>query len=146
MRSPSLLCLLALSCAGDDPQTPTTPVPQPVPEPEPTLPAEPWCEVSDLFDRGCISCHMPSHLLGELDLDTDPEAATVGVVSETYGEVIVAPGDPGGSLLFRKMAGTQAEDEGGIMPPTGVWNEELLGKVRYWIEVGAPFVCTATAL
>jgi hypothetical protein len=136
----SLLCLLALSCAGDPPQTPTTPVPQPQPEPSP--PAEPWCEVGDLFDRGCISCHTPAHLLGDFDLDTDPEAAMIGVVSETYGEVIVAPGDPEGSLLYRKMAGTQAEDEGGIMPTTGQWNEDLVGKVRVWIEAGAPFECS----
>jgi hypothetical protein len=142
MHPRSWLCLLALSCAGDDPQTPPPPVPQPVPEPEPSLPAEPWCGVSQLIDSGCISCHLPSHLLGGLDLRTDPEAALVGVVSETYGEVLVAPGDPEGSLLYRKMAGLQAEDEGGIMPPTGVWREELLEQVHYWIEAGAPFTCS----
>lgn len=145
MRSSAWLwVLLGLACTDKDDATtetaePTPPEPSP---PEPTLPEEPWCEVSALFATGCVTCHLPSNLKGELDLATDPEAALVNVPSATFEGVLVVPGDAEGSLLYRKMAGTQSPDQGGIMPPTGILGQRWLKLVEVWIEAGPSFTCS----
>ena len=54
-------------------------------------------------------------------------------------------GDAAGSLLYRKVSGTQAADEGGPMPPGGMLADERLTVLRAWIEGGAPTTCDAPA-
>ncbi|MEQ1567215.1 MAG: hypothetical protein ABMA64_16360, partial [Myxococcota bacterium] len=77
-------------------------------------------------------------------LETDPHGALVGATSAAYGDVLVAPGDPDGSLLMRKLDGTMAGDEGGPMPPTSALDPARLEVVRGWIEAGADAVCDTT--
>src|SRR5688572_30619368 len=64
-----------------------------------------WCAVRAMFAAACVGCHDAAQRQGDLDLETDPYGATVGVVSPDFGVVLVQPGDPDGSLLYRKMAG-----------------------------------------
>jgi hypothetical protein len=97
-----------------------------------------------MFQRECVVCHnAPSHQ-GGLDLETDPWSELVGVTSPAYGAVRVEPGDPGGSLLWRKMDGSQGNSEGGVMPPRGVQGADA-DLVRAWIEAGASESCDPTA-
>ncbi|MEZ4237251.1 MAG: c-type cytochrome domain-containing protein [Myxococcota bacterium] len=103
-----------------------------------------WCQVQTVFNGRCVLCHSPSNLQGGLDLQTDPLAAIVGVDSAEFpGNTLVASGDPEGSLLYRKMTGTQAGDEGEMMPTTGLAPEPQQQIVREWIEDGATDVCGA---
>lgn len=101
-----------------------------------------WCGVRETFDAECVTCHSAAAALGGLDLETDPHAAIVGVESAgSPGRTLVVVGDADGSLLFRKLAGTQAGDEGGLMPPTGQVSDAVLDLFRDWIEAGADEVC-----
>jgi hypothetical protein len=106
---------------------------------------EGWCGVRALFAEDCAACHSANAELGGLDLETDPHAAVVGVESAgNPGRLLVAAGDPGGSLLYRKIAGSQAADELGSMPPGGSVSAATLAVVSDWIAAGADDVCTGT--
>ncbi len=98
-----------------------------------------WCGVETILDTHCSSCHGGA---GGLDLGDDAHGAIVGVESAgNPGETLVIPGDPEGSLLFRKVRGTQSADEGDIMPPgTGLTTHEL-ALMWEWIEGGATDSC-----
>lgn len=102
-----------------------------------------WCGVQEAFAASCLSCHSAALALGDLDLESDAHAAIVGVTSAAYGDVLVAPGDPEGSLLFRKIGGTQAADEGTAMPPTAGLDEATVAVFRDWIAGGADDVCAS---
>lgn len=105
-----------------------------------TVEGDGWCAVQQVL-VDCTSCHSAGAAAGGLDLETDPHAALVDVVSAAYGEVLVAPGDADGSLLVRKLEGTQASDEGAVMPPTGALDAEVVAVVRQWVLDGADGDC-----
>jgi mono/diheme cytochrome c family protein len=106
-----------------------------------------WCGVQQVFEAHCIACHSAGGAAGGLDLETDAWGAIVRADSAgSPGEQLVAPGDPEGSLLFRKLRGSQAEDEGGIMPPgsqgLSVREQALIWE---WIAAGATQSCEGEA-
>ena len=104
--------------------------------------AHDFCAVRTLLDANCVVCHSASLAQGGLDLETDAWTATVGKSSSVFsGAVLVAPGDPSGSLLYRKLVGTQTATEGGPMPPAGVLGDTEQQTVRAWIEAGALAAC-----
>ncbi|MEQ1568922.1 MAG: hypothetical protein ABMA64_25010 [Myxococcota bacterium] len=100
-----------------------------------------WCKVQGIFNAECLVCHDAATHLGDLDLETDPYAAVVNVTSGTFGNVLVAPGDPDGSLLYTKMAGTQQASEGAVMPTSGTLDAARVEAVRQWILDGATSEC-----
>ena len=107
----------------------------------PTGPGGDWCAVRAVFAESCTVCHQPRNRQGGLDLLTEPYTALVGAVSVGYGDVLVVPGDPEGSLLYRKITGTQEADEGAVMPIGGPLGRDLQGLFRRWIADGATDVC-----
>ena len=111
-----------------------------------TLPpgTEGWCAAEQILASDCAGCHSASAAAGGLDLETDPHAAIVDVPSATNGELLVAPGDPDGSLLLRKMEDTQRAGEGGVMPPGAALDAATVALVRQWIADGADDVCDQT--
>ena len=106
-----------------------------------TAGAEGFCAVQALFAPNCLQCHSADAAFGDLDLQTDAHAALVDVVGST-GSVLVAPGDPDGSLLLRKLEGTQAAGEGDPMPPTELLPAADVQLVRDWIQAGATSDCS----
>ncbi len=118
---------------------------------DPTAPAdkgdsggteEGFCGVQSILASQCVACHSASGLAGGLDLQTDAHAALVGVPSSLYaGRTLVVAGDPDGSFLLAKLAGTQTGSEGGIMPPGGALPDADVAVVRAWIEAGATEAC-----
>jgi predicted CxxxxCH...CXXCH cytochrome family protein len=100
-----------------------------------------WCAVRAIFSADCVACHDAAQHQGNLDLETDPYGATVGVVSPDFGVVLVQPGDPDGSLLYRKLAGTELPSEGDPMPLGAALSATRLDAVRQWIADGATRSC-----
>ncbi|MEQ1506809.1 MAG: c-type cytochrome domain-containing protein, partial [Myxococcota bacterium] len=149
-RAATLVLLALAACntgsstdkSGTDTPTDTNPGTNPGTTPDPTGNSG-WCDVQVLFARECTLCHSPALTQGELDLQTAPYDAIVNVAS-TFGPVLVAPGDPEGSLLYRKITGTQAADEGVIMPESGLLGAADQELVRAWIADGASDLCDAT--
>ncbi len=100
------------------------------------------CYARNVFEVNCVTgCHSAIVSEGNLDLETDPYAATVGKLSTIQGVQLVVPGQPENSLLYRKMSGDFGTNEGGIMPPAGALPDFLIEPVRVWIEQGAPNDC-----
>ena len=99
-----------------------------------------WCAAVAVLG-GCGPCHGAESALGGLDLETDPHAAVVNAPSADGEATLVVPFDPDASLLYRKLAGTQGDQEGGPMPPTGPIAADRLEAVRAWIAAGADGVC-----
>jgi predicted CxxxxCH...CXXCH cytochrome family protein len=99
-----------------------------------------FCAVRRAFVQECVVCHSSEAPQGDLDLETDAYAAVVNVTSAAYGEVLVVPGDPEGSLLYRKVSGTQSGTEGDPMPPNGDL-PAVATTVRQWITDGATELC-----
>lgn len=101
-----------------------------------------YCAVQTIFSDQCVSCHSAAAVLGELDLETNPYDALVGVPSDVDGKAtLVVAGDPSQSLLYAKMMGTQDETQGGLMPPTGQLNAMFTDAVAGWITSGATEDC-----
>lgn len=106
------------------------------------LQGDDWCAMEELWAASCVSgCHNAAGALGGLNLETDPHSAIVGVTSAAYGEVLVAPGDPDGSLLYRKCTGEQGAGEGGSMPLGSRLDEASAAALRTWIVSGATQDC-----
>lgn len=103
-----------------------------------------FCAVKRVFNRECIVCHNAVAPQGNLDLQTDPYAALVGVTSSTYGEILVQPADHAGSLLWRKMNASQAATEGGPMPPPSGAEAADVQTIEDWIDSGASDQCGGT--
>ncbi len=99
-----------------------------------------FCAVRRVFNSSCVVCHSAANAQGGLDLQTEPWAAVVGVTSPEHGVVLVAPGDPAGSLLWRKMDGSQGPTEGSFMPTTGTLPAKA-AIVADWIASGATEEC-----
>lgn len=141
MRPGVFVGLLGLACNAVDPPTKADsppPVDPGVPT-DSTTPADDdaGCAVQALFVTRCTVCHQPLNLQGGLDLQSDPHGALVGVTSDAFGVVLVTPGDPAGSLLYRKITGTQTATEGASMPLGGALAYEDTALVERWITDGA---------
>jgi mono/diheme cytochrome c family protein len=96
--------------------------------------------VLPLLNSHCVMCHMPGAAQAELSLYPDPWAALVDQPSTQSPLLRVKPGDPEGSYLYRKLAGTHLEagGSGEHMP----FQRELLEPAdlaifRDWIAQGA---------
>jgi len=101
-----------------------------------TLPDVTLCDVVDgLFATRCVSCHD-----GDYQFDLREDAARENLVnapSTLYeGATLVIPGSPDESLLYQKIAGTHAPDQGGTMPPGSSVSSDALDLVYAWIEGG----------
>ena len=101
-----------------------------------------YCAVQGMFEDHCLDCHSASAALGGLDLETNAYDALVGVsaVIDAKATLVVA-GDAGQSLLYAKMAGTQEDNQGGVMPSTGQLDEMYVDAVGAWIAAGATEAC-----
>lgn len=97
-------------------------------------------DVQPIFTARCAlgGCHAgPAPQLG-LDLGEGvAHAALVGVNSASSpGTSLVAPGDPGASLLIQKVGPTPPV--GGRMPLGGALTGEEIGVLEQWVAAGAP--------
>lgn len=100
----------------------------------------PFCDVVAQVFNACTTCHKPGG--NYPDLVGEAAAAVVGLNSLAHAErPLVVAGDPAASLLYRKVAGTMAADEGALMPQTGMLAEGRIAVLRTWIEAGAPTTC-----
>lgn len=134
MTRPLALLLLGLAACDDTLFLPHAEVP---------VEGEGWCAVRAVL-ASCASCHSAAGAAGGLDLETDAFAALFDGASASGAPVVVA-GDPEGSLLFRKVAGTQGPAEGGIMPPGAPLDADTLERIRAWIADGATDVCDTSS-
>ena len=129
MRLPILSLLSLLACGGDPPG----------PGGATDSSEADWCGVREIFQSQCTACHSGEASSAELDLSEDPWAQLVGVGSATFpGTTLVVPGDPEGSLLYRKCAATQTASEGTAMPPNGGLGAAHLATLEAWIREEAP--------
>ncbi len=93
---------------------------------------------SDVFASACAlsGCHGATTPAAGLDLTvSDLVAVTAGqAASSCSGWVLVAPGDPDASLLYRKLSGNVPSECGDAMPPAGpALSEAQLACVKGWI-------------
>ncbi|MCH2208868.1 MAG: PSD1 and planctomycete cytochrome C domain-containing protein [Lentisphaerales bacterium] len=86
-------------------------------------------DIKPIFESKCYKCHGEKKDKGGLGLHTKSHA-----FSDPNGEVIIEPGKPEASLLFKKMT---TEDEDEVMPPKGHLPKEQLDLIRQWIAEGA---------
>lgn len=94
-----------------------------------------------VFATSCMACHSPGATAPDLSLN-GAKTQLVNVDSSTYpGKLRVVPDDPQGSLLYRKIAGTQAVDEGSQMPIGATLQDSLVRTVEQWILQGADIEC-----
>jgi len=103
-----------------------------------------FCAVVSIFNQSCVGCHDAATPDSDLDLQTDPHAALVGVTSPTYGVIRVVPGSAATSLLYLKMANLQSGSQGGVMPTTGSLSADKLAIIETWIDSGASAECDGT--
>ncbi len=88
-------------------------------------------EVQPIFDAHCGGCHPPN---GGLDLSPAGSYVNlVSVMSSTYGQMRVQPGDPNNSVLYGKASGDFAD---GAMPPADL-DPSQVETIRLWIQEGA---------
>jgi hypothetical protein len=105
-------------------------------------PLEGWCLVRQSIRVSCLGCHSAAAHLGALDLESDPYTALVNQPSVGVpGAILVTPGSASGSLLFRKLSGTQGAAEGAIMPTAGLLPADEIEAARAWIDAGATADC-----
>ncbi|MFO0724054.1 MAG: hypothetical protein U1E65_09745 [Myxococcota bacterium] len=106
----------------------------------------PYCDVAtQIFIPHCTACHRAGATFP--DLSFDGARSVVGASSRLYGSaILVVANDPAASLLYRKMAGTQAGNEGQPMPTTGLLSAAELAIVSAWINAGAPTTCDVSTL
>jgi mono/diheme cytochrome c family protein len=110
--------------------TPTeSPAGAPTEMPSETLTAPPTFEadVSPIFEKECIVCHGS---MGGWDASNYQSVMTSG----NHAPVVI-PGDENGSLLAKKLLGTQ--EEGNFMPPKGKLPDDEIQVILNWIAAGA---------
>lgn len=83
-----------------------------------------------VFARFCLGCHRPGGQSPDLSFDAVPGTISAG---------FVVPGDPNGSPLYQKIAGSAIQ--GGPMPPSAALSPELVELVERWITAGASGDC-----
>lgn len=121
----------------------TTPIGEGSGSGAPALPTPSLAEVSrDLFETACADCHI-SQTLSDLWL-----ASNAGLRDRLLGPSLqapalprIAPGDPDGSYLWRKVEGSHLEAGGlGEAMPLGAsrLSAAQTDLLRRWIEGGAP--------
>ncbi|MEW5854708.1 MAG: DUF1588 domain-containing protein [Myxococcota bacterium] len=103
------------------------------------------CDVAaTFFASNCVSCHRPGRVAPDLTVGGAP-GSIVNVESVEFpGQTLVVPGDPSASLLYRKVFGVQAANEGDIMPlGTDPSEAPVAGAdiLEEWILGGAPTQC-----
>ena len=121
----------------------TTPTPTPKPTPTPTPTPAPAPKLSKLqssyISSRCASggCHGgPFPALG-LSLETGKTwGATVNVAAQQGGMPLVAPFNPDGSYLVRKMQGSGGIS-GSPMPTGKPCTQQQIDDMRAWIAAGA---------
>ncbi len=90
-------------------------------------------DVLPVFEAKCAKCHMEGSSKGGVSLDLAEIAKEIG-----EGKAIV-PGDVAKSDLLKLVS--LPEDDADRMPPSGKGaplNENEIGKIKEWIEAGAP--------
>ncbi|MCM8535692.1 MAG: PSD1 and planctomycete cytochrome C domain-containing protein [Lentisphaeraceae bacterium] len=86
-------------------------------------------DIKPIFEAKCTKCHGAKKDKGGLALHSRRHA-----FSDPNGEVILAPGKPEDSLLYRKLV---TEDEDEYMPPKGPLAKEQIELIKQWISEGA---------
>jgi hypothetical protein len=86
-------------------------------------------DIKPIFESKCYKCHGAEKDKGGLALHTKKHA-----FSDPNGEVILEPGKPEASLLFKKLT---TEDEDDVMPPKGHLPKEQITLIKQWIKEGA---------
>jgi len=90
-------------------------------------------DVQPIYDQNCIDCHPGS---GNLDLTADNSyAETVNVSASGYSGILVVPGDPEASVLYKKIDGSGAY--GSNMPVGGSLSQTQINTIKQWILEGA---------
>jgi hypothetical protein len=93
-------------------------------------------DVQPIFDADCAGCHTGGGANGGLDLSAGVSYANlVDVPSPSYGTIRVVAAEPGSSFLNQKITGNQ--NDGSMMPPTGLLAADKQELVRVWIAEGA---------
>jgi len=94
-------------------------------------------DVGPIISEKCYSCHGPDEKTRKMGLRLDDKAGLFGNTKD--GQPIVAPGNPDGSELVKRIIHSDPEER---MPPAGS-NLELTQKeidtLRAWIAQGAPW-------
>jgi uncharacterized membrane protein len=100
--------------------------------------SSPGCRIEDTVVAKCLTCHGTTAPQGGMVLQDRFHEVLVGVHSTQWPDQIrVVPGDPEASLMYRKVAGTQAPH--GLSMPMGLpLDPALAEEVKAWIEAGAP--------
>lgn len=102
-------------------------------------PAATFTEVKErVLSTGCVfaECHAAKLPQAGLDLETDPYAALVNVLSPSSKQKYVTPGKTSESYLYEKIAQDRPA-AGTRMPPTSPLSAERIELVRSWIAAGA---------
>ena len=91
-----------------------------------------WNGVLALLEDRCVSCHQPG---GGVESLLFPDA----LVQDLEGNlgVLVQPGDPAGSQLWRVIADELAPTDFGVMPLSNPLPANHVEHVRDWIIAGA---------
>jgi hypothetical protein len=128
----------------------------PVIPPDTSAPTATWDSIwPQLASNGCTGCHSPEApgagqgfaLAGPTDSCTSYnnifEAMAITSECAAAGETIVKPGDPAGSLLYKKLTSTAENVCGDPMPiPSAMGlietRPELVAAIQQWIMSGAP--------
>ena len=100
------------------------------------------CDVVErVFTPRCAGCHGEGGVFPELTVTGAQALPTLN--SQLYGGVpLLVAGDLEGSLLYRKVSGTQSENEGGVMPIGAPLDDAERNLIGSWIEEGASMDCT----
>lgn len=140
--------LLAMGCAEDGS------LPSPDPSPSPGISVSFARVQQEVFDAGCTAggCHATGANAGGLVLEEGRSWANiVGVVPANQAAaqanlLLVSPGQPEGSFLYRKLTGEIGPGQGSRMPlGAPILEERRIALVRQWIEEGAAPAANPTA-
>lgn len=102
-------------------------------------------DVIVFFENTCAAsgaCHQPGAEFPNLTR-TGLSDLVIVESNRRPGMQLIEPGSPEDSFLYHKMAGTQGEDGGALMPAGTDTPSPSLGLIQGWIESGAPTDCDA---
>jgi len=93
--------------------------------------AQTWPEVAAILRDNCVACHTGDYAPLGLSLDSH-----AGLVAGSWNGPVIAPGDPGGSELLRRLRG-QSEPR---MPLDGppFLEDDQIALIADWVAAGAP--------